>query len=893
MRKSKPNSSKPTAPATPKGAVVAGLVDGQPIYLSPRDRSMQTLAIGATGTGKTTWQEGLCRQDILANNSLAVFDPMRSLFQRLVSFICYLKAIGYFVRDTILFNASQPEWILPFNPFARRDGDLAVQVDRRVAATLRVWGQHRGDETPRLEKWLKIVYHAVIECGLTVVEAASIIDQHSQQLRLYVAQGLQSPLIRSKLSQLSAYRPHEFLEQTESVDNRLMRFVTSGTICRIMGVGHNALDFEAMMDTGQNLLCNLAVSNHLSREQRRLIGTLLLNEFFEAALKREGGAKPYYLYVDEAAEFVTPEMGEALEQCRQKGLHLILSFQHLAQFRSGTDDRLYKAIKNNARNKLCFAVPDREDAMELAADLFVGLTEPQIKYMHRHLSHLIEDVRQTSTTRSSGRSHSVGQSWAVAVGTSHSTGTSAGASRGRTAGRSMSSSESRGESRGESWQETAGQSRTETESEAHSRGRADTVGQSTTTSESHIESHSNSGAQTTSNGIAITVSTSEDGDLLALVSSENQGHAETVGNNIGQADTTGNAHTDSESHTESRQDTEGHSLALTDSTSQSRGGNVGQNFSKSQQAGKNQGWSAGQSWEQNQSRGRSRSRSQGQSTTRDTSRSKSVTDQPGVRHTAFWEERPEFWSLEEQRWRAAELLMGQPVGHCLIKTASGQLGMACIPQPKKFYILPQTLLRFTRELYERHCLTREQAEAALAQRQAELASRLQQLPGSQVVPPTTPEFEHPTSLPPISIWNRLGNTRAETRTGSPPSPAEPPGTGTSAGNGQIPQAHQPNGRRRRGPKPDRENHAKVQRIISAYGDNWATDDNLRDICEQLDREQVPIPKTWPLRRDGKSRSWGRAVENYAHLVVKAIKDRLKAATQQELPFDGALPPTAT
>jgi hypothetical protein len=38
--------------------------------------------------------------------------------------------------------------------------------------------------------------------------------------------------------------------------------------------------------------------------------------------------------------------------------------------------------------------------------------------------------------------------------------------------------------------------------------------------------------------------------------------------------------------------------------------------------------------------------------------------------------------------------------------------------------------------------------------------------------------------------------------------------------------------------------------------------------------------------DGKSRPWGRARENYPSLVLKAINDRLKAASPGTLPFEG-------
>src|SRR5262249_17240631 len=150
----------------------------------------------------------------------------------------------------------------------------------------------------------------------------------------YLTAGLTNAFIRRKLDDLSHYRPSDFLEQIESVENRLMRFICSDTLRTTMGLGRNALDFRKVMDEGRILAINLATSGHLSDEQRRLIGTMVINEFFEAALERPSGARPFYLYVDEAAKFVTPELAEALEQCRQKGLHMTLIFQHLAQFKT-------------------------------------------------------------------------------------------------------------------------------------------------------------------------------------------------------------------------------------------------------------------------------------------------------------------------------------------------------------------------------------------------------------------------------------------------------------------------------------------------------------------------------------------------------------------------------
>src|SRR5437588_759258 len=112
--------------AVPKGSLYIGEVNGDRLYLSPRDRSYQVI-------------------------------PMGALFNRLLDYCCYLKAVGLLKSEVIVANFSDGSWILPFNPLLRHEGELSVQVNRRVAATVRVWGVSNSDATPRLEKWLKVL----------------------------------------------------------------------------------------------------------------------------------------------------------------------------------------------------------------------------------------------------------------------------------------------------------------------------------------------------------------------------------------------------------------------------------------------------------------------------------------------------------------------------------------------------------------------------------------------------------------------------------------------------------------------------------------------------------------------------------------------------------------
>ena len=911
MQRGVQKSSSPIPTTTPRGALELGRVDGKPINLSARDRSVHLLMIGASKTGKTTAMESLVRQDIDAGRGLCLIDPMGALYERLLSYCCYRRGIGCKVPDVVLFNPSQGEWVLPYNPFVNRGGDISVQVDRRVQATLRAWGQQSGDETPRLEKWLKCLYTVLIECKLTIMEAGYLLDQHSEGVRSFLTQGLTDVFIRSKLEQLSSYKTSDFMNQVESVENRLMRFLSSTTIRRTMGSSQNALDFRQIMDEGKIVLVNLQPSEWLSTEQQRLFGTLLLTEFFEASLQRPTGAKPFYLYVDEAARFVTSEMGEAFEQCRQKGLHMTLAFQHLSQFKT-EDVRVYKAIKNNARNKLVFAVPDREDATELADDVFVGLTEPELKVMHKKLSHLILDVRDTSQTRAVGtsQSSSVNESSAHSVGFTHGSsegisdgvthGQSEGGSEGLTRGtsetesRGISRGRSHGESRGTSHGGSIGLSHTLTRSSAEgrsnsmafSRGRSlqTTVGQSSSSSSG--ESHSKSESETLSSQESRTASTSttahqssrmlgttgfgprdltrgsgyssgqgrsetaSDGDTYSETTTHGESRNKTSGRNTSLSFSRTKQHSESEGFSAGRtaqasesQSTE-RSRQLSDSRSLSRSSQVNSSTSLTQSHQQNVSESASRSVQASISRSDSQSFSAGRGQQSGDSRSFSVTEQPGTRHIPFLEDTPEYWTLEEQRWRAAELIMRQPTGQWFASTENGR-GTGSTPIPRKTYLPPEIMLGLRRGMYAEHCLEPSAVDALVSERQQRLLAASNTLPREGGLGSAKPSVDpgnavaSPSAQP---IWNRS------------PSPFS----------------------RRPGPKADIENHAKVAGIILAYGSEWISEDNLLEICAALDSQQIPPPKTWISRREGAARSWRRGLQLYSQLVVRAIKDRLDA-----------------
>jgi hypothetical protein len=127
------------------------------------------------------------------------------------------------------------------------------------------------------------------------------------------------------------------------------------------------------MDEGKVLLVNLAPSDHLSAENARAFGALLVNEFFECALRRRNdsyGASPvpYYLYLDEFQKFVSLDIADMLDQVRKFGLFMVLAHQRFGQL----DENLVDAILTNCSIKAVFGGLSAPNARRMAEELFIG-----------------------------------------------------------------------------------------------------------------------------------------------------------------------------------------------------------------------------------------------------------------------------------------------------------------------------------------------------------------------------------------------------------------------------------------------------------------------------------------------------------------------------------------
>ncbi len=397
--------------------MILGLnANGQPIRLSGELRAQTNMhVIGGSGTGKSKFLETLLRDDLRNGKGLCLIDWHGTLCDAVLRY-CAQVDIGLDgdFRRLVVLNPSRPNWITGFNPFVGRGQDISTQVSRRIDATIRPWGVTDTNQTPTLERICRALFTFMVETGETLPNVAHLLQSDAGELRRFAAEAVTDRYASALWQELLAIRTdREWREQALSTANRLGRFLSSSGVRRFMGLAEGNIDLMQLMDEGGILLVNLGASEFLPTDGARVFASLLLNEFFEGAMRRANQCgpgetpKPFVLYLDEFQEYITEDVAAMLDQVRKGGLHMVLAHQHLGHF--ADNPRLRKSVLTNARIRAVFGGLDYEDACLLANEMFLAdLNTRQIKKAYYHTIHLCREETREIRSHSTGHGFSQG-----------------------------------------------------------------------------------------------------------------------------------------------------------------------------------------------------------------------------------------------------------------------------------------------------------------------------------------------------------------------------------------------------------------------------------------------------------------------------------------------------
>jgi len=146
------------------------------VELSAAERETHMHVIGSSGSGKSKFLEQIMRGDLDNRQGFCLIDPHGSLYEDMLNY-CSHKVLN---REIILLNLSEPEQVIGFNPFKRApNGDISVQVDGMIRAITRAWGMPNTDQTPTLERTLRLIFITLVELGLPFHAAQHMLNFES------------------------------------------------------------------------------------------------------------------------------------------------------------------------------------------------------------------------------------------------------------------------------------------------------------------------------------------------------------------------------------------------------------------------------------------------------------------------------------------------------------------------------------------------------------------------------------------------------------------------------------------------------------------------------------------------------------------------------------------
>lgn len=346
---------------------------GRKVWFDPKRRSYHLHVIGGIGMGKTKFLEHMIRRDILAGHGVCVIDPHGELYKNILDW-CAATRVDQF-QKIHLIDPSRPDWRTGFNPLARHAGEKPLdRVDSMLEALAQVWGGENSMETPSIRSVLRAIFSILIENGQTLAEAFPLTRLNDDNfLRDYFTAHTDNPVVREMLDgyqHQAARAPREFLIEFGGPRRRLFELLHDEHLREMFGQVANAIDFRKVMDEGGIVLVNLS-ENALDEKRAQALGALLVRELFLVAKRRDilyAEKNPFYLYIDECAQYLTKDISKLLAQTRKFGLHAILAHQWLEQLREASP-AIYAAVMT-IQNKVVFGGLADVDADLIASELF-------------------------------------------------------------------------------------------------------------------------------------------------------------------------------------------------------------------------------------------------------------------------------------------------------------------------------------------------------------------------------------------------------------------------------------------------------------------------------------------------------------------------------------------
>lgn len=323
----------PTAAAQPR-PVPAGLdvglfvghgMGGVPVRIPDEERERHLVALGVTGTGKTTV---LCRAalaDLRAGRGFALIDPHGSAADRVIA---HADDLGVEVVVLDPDDAGTAQFALV--PQMDADAENTEEVEQAITHCCDAIANNFPDPAwtgPRWHTLARSMLALEAALGLSISDTMTLVSDPAE-----LARELGHPLVpvwaRTGLALLHHHSHNDSASVREWLYSKFTTF-TSGPARKLIAPSGRGVDLADAVGRGTPVIVNLAP---LSESDAGMVGHLILARVLEAAMERPADCRDLFpVYVDEAHRFPARNIDRVLAEGRKFGISLGLATQSLLQ----------------------------------------------------------------------------------------------------------------------------------------------------------------------------------------------------------------------------------------------------------------------------------------------------------------------------------------------------------------------------------------------------------------------------------------------------------------------------------------------------------------------------------------------------------------------------------
>ena len=320
-----------------------------PVTLSQEQRVRHLYTVGASGTGKSTLLLNMITQDMQHGNGIAVLDPHGDLIDQVLSRVPEDR-----INDVVLLDPSDEGYPVGFNILSAHSDLERNLLSSDLVSVFRRLSTSFGDQ-------MNTVLGNAIMAFLESTDGGTLLD-----LRRFLVETeyRQRVLTTVQDREIVYYWQREFPllvgKPQGPILTRLDTFLRPKVIRYMVAQQKDRLNFAHIMNGKKIFLAKLS-QGLIGEENSFLLGTLLVSKFNQIAMSRQSVTasqrNPFYLYIDEFHNFVTPSLAAILSGARKYQLGLVLAHQELHQLASRDSD-VANAVISNPYTRVCFRLGD-------------------------------------------------------------------------------------------------------------------------------------------------------------------------------------------------------------------------------------------------------------------------------------------------------------------------------------------------------------------------------------------------------------------------------------------------------------------------------------------------------------------------------------------------------